>query len=85
MGNGVKITTSAETIPNNILKVYKEYVSRDDLRAMAVGQELIFVVPNDKLESARSTCNAMRFQRMKFGCKLRVHNNESMAIVKRKK
>lgn len=85
MENGVKITTSAETIPNNILKVYKEYVSRDDLRAMAVGQELIFVIPDGKLESARATCNAMRFQRMKFACQLRVRDNESMAIVKRLK
>lgn len=85
MGNDVKKTTSVDSVPNNIIKVYKEYVSRDDLRAMAVGQELIFVVPNDKLESARGTCNALRYYRMKFSCKLRVCDNESMAIVKRLK
>lgn len=85
MGKDVKKTTSVDSVPNNIIKVYKEYVSRDDLRAMAVGQELTFVIPDNKLESARATCNAMRFQRMKFACQLRVRDNESMAIIKRLK
>ena len=78
-----KIPASADS--DNILKVYREYISRDDLRAMAVGQKIVFVIPNDKLESARGTCNALRYYRMKFSCQLRENGGESMAIVKRLK
>ncbi len=49
-----------------VMKVTKDYVSRDDLRAMAVNQAIEFVVPLDKFESAKSACNQMKLEAKKF-------------------
>lgn len=49
-----------------VMKVTKDYVSRDDLGAMAVNQAIEFVVPSDKFESAKSACNQMKLKGKRF-------------------
>ena len=49
-----------------VMKVTKDYVSRDDLSAMAVNQAIEFVVPSDKFESAKSACNQMKLKGKRF-------------------
>lgn len=49
-----------------VMKVTKDYVSRDDLSAMAVNQAIEFVVPIDKFESAKSACNQMKLKGKRF-------------------
>ena len=48
------------------MKVTKDYVSRDDLNAMAVNQAIEFVIPSDKFESAKSACNQMKLKGKRF-------------------
>ena len=60
----------ANIIESGAMRVVKDYVSRDDLTAMAVNQAVEFVVPSDKFESAKSTCNAMRLKGKKFSTKI---------------
>lgn len=48
------------------MKVTKDYVSRDDLRAMAVNQAIEFCVPRDKFESAKSACNQLRLEGKRY-------------------
>ena len=50
------------------ITVHRDYLSRKDLRAMAAGQTIEFVLPDNKLESARTTCDHMRLYGMKFKC-----------------
>lgn len=60
------------------MRVIKDAVSRADLRAMAVGQTLEFVLPTpNKLESARTACNTLKIYRMKFSTKI---NREQSSI-----
>lgn len=49
-----------------IMKVTKDYVSREDLSAMAINQAIEFVVPSDKFESAKSACNQMKLKGKRF-------------------
>lgn len=57
------------------IKVQKETLGRDDLRAMAIGQEIEFALAEDKLESARSTCQAMKLKHMQFTTKFNIEAN----------
>lgn len=68
---------------NGVLKVTKDYLSRDDLRAMAVGQTIEFVIPDEKLESASSTCSNMRFERKKYSKKIRMNADGASITVTR--
>lgn len=61
----------------------REYVSRDDLRAMAVGQVVGFKIPANKLESAKGQCNNLRLKNMKFSTQLIQEDGRGLAIVKR--
>lgn len=49
-----------------VMRVEKDYVSREDLGAMAVNQAIEFVVPSDKFESAKSACNQMKLKGKRF-------------------
>lgn len=53
-----------------VMRVEKDYVSREDLGAMAVGQVVEFVVPSDKFESAKSACNQMKLKGKKFSASI---------------
>jgi hypothetical protein len=70
-----------------VIKVRKEYLSREDLRAMAVGQSIEFVMPSSKLESASSACNNMRYEGKKFTKSIHIDDNpeESSITVTRTK
>lgn len=49
-----------------VMKMKRDYVSREDLSAMAVNQAIEFVVPSDKFESAKSACNQMKLKGKRF-------------------
>ena len=49
-----------------VMKMTRDYVSREDLSAMAVNQAIEFVVPSDKFESAKSACNQMKLKGKRF-------------------
>lgn len=61
--------TKDVTVESTVMKVQKERVSREDLRGMAIGQSVEFIVPFNKIESARSACNQLKLQGMKFSYK----------------
>jgi hypothetical protein len=53
-----------------IQKVTKEMVTRDDFRAMAVGQIIDFALPGrGQFESAQSAAGQMKKEHMKFATK----------------
>lgn len=53
-----------------IQKVTKEMVTRDDFRAMAVGQIIDFALPGrGQFESAQSAAGQMKKEKMKFATK----------------
>lgn len=57
-------------VDSKIMRVSKDAVTRDDLRAMAVGQKIDFELPGKgQFESARSAAGQMKFERMKFTTK----------------
>ena len=66
-----------------VMKVKREYLSRKDLQAMAVGQTIEFCIPQEKLESATSACNNMKYQGKRFTKKTIVNGNDSSFIVTR--
>ena len=50
-----------------VTRITKDAVTREDLRAMEVGQEIEFVLPARKqFESARSAAWQMRFEHRRF-------------------
>ena len=49
-----------------VMKMTRDYVSREDLSAMAVNQAIEFIVPSDKFESAKSACNQMKLKGKRF-------------------
>ena len=63
-----------------VSKVSKEIVSRSDLRKMRVGQAIEFCL-NDphKMESARSACNQLKIEGLKFKTKFNL-NTTSILI-----
>lgn len=63
-------------------KIEKDHVSRDDLRSMAVGQSIEFVVPDGKLESARSTCNNMKYERKRFSARINLGEVSSITVTR---
>jgi len=74
------VTTQTTTAA---MRVTKDYVSRKDLMAMAVGQRIEFVIPDDKLESASSACEQMKRKRMKFSRSIKMTDNESSITIER--
>ena len=66
-----------------VMKVKRDYLSRKDLHAMAVGQTIEFCIPQEKLESATSACNNMKYQGKRFSKKTIVNGDESSIIVTR--
>lgn len=53
-----------------VMKVSKDAVTRDDLRAMAVGQKIDFALPGKtQFESARSTAWQMKYEHKNFSTK----------------
>lgn len=65
------------------MKVTREFLSRNDLQAMAVGQTIEFCIPADKLESASSTCNNMKYLGKRFSKSVKIAGNESSITVTR--
>lgn len=70
-----------------VMKIKKDYLSVDDLRPMTVGQEVEFVLPPEKLPSAKSTCNNMKYQGRLYSTSIHVDmdGGESSITVKRTK
>ena len=68
-----------------VMKIKKDYLSVDDLRPMTVGQEVEFVMPPEKLPSAKSTCNNMKYQGRLYSTSIRIgmDGDESSITVKR--
>jgi len=57
-------------VDTKILKVSKDAVTRDDLRAMAVGQKIDFALPGkSQYESAVSACSQMKGEQRVFSTK----------------
>ena len=53
-----------------VKKVTKEAVTRNDLRAMVVGQSIDFALPGrSQFESAQSAAGQMKREKMKFATK----------------
>lgn len=68
---------------NEVMKVSRDYLSRKDLQAMAVGQTIEFVIPATKLESASSACNNMKYLGKKFSKSTKINGDESSITVTR--
>lgn len=45
-----------------VMKVKKDYLSVSDLEPMDVGQKVMFVLPPEKLQSAKQTCANMKYK-----------------------
>jgi hypothetical protein len=68
-----------------VMKIKKDYLSVDDLRPMTVGQEVEFVMRPEKLPSAKSTCNNMKYQGRLYSTSIHIDmdGGESSITVKR--
>jgi hypothetical protein len=69
--------------PENLMILDRDYLSRDDLKKLVVGQKVGFRLPGDKLESAVGQCSAMRFKGMKFSKKVFRDGDKGIVAVER--
>lgn len=60
---------------SEVIQLRREYLSRNDLRAMSVGQAIEFVLPDSKLESGKQTCYQMRFEKKEFVPRINIENH----------
>lgn len=75
---------SANETDSKVIQVTVDAVTRDNLRAMAIGQALEFIVPGKgQMESARSACNQLKLEQMKFTTKFNVGDSSFSVYIKR--